>query len=125
MIITLWLSVVPPGGGMLGANSGGEIWRREVTTGCVPVPALDRVYLWGDEGDSDGPGLQVYSRYMGASGQWHVELAKVIYDPDGTDLSFLQAEALRGFGHHRDIWWSSQDPWDEMKVQLLAHGWVP
>lgn len=124
MKVTLWLAVVPPGDG-IGIHSSGELWRREITTGCAPVPALDKVCLWSDEGDSNGPLSGVYTRYMGASGQWHVELAKIVYDPDGAGLKFLQAEALRGFGHHHDIWWTSQDPYEELKANLRGHGWLP
>jgi len=122
MNIVLWLTVMEDSSGL---DGNGVLWTKDIETGCVPVAGVDDVYLWVDDEDGDcgGPSLTTRRRYMGASGRWHVELAKVVIDPPEYVRQQLMAEFARGHGHEHDIWWTNDNgPWPEEK--LTASGWV-
>lgn len=103
--------------------SSGDLWRRELAVGQVP-DERDMCYLWPDEDGetTGGPYLRAARRFLDSAGQWHVELSKVLQDPQSEDLQILSREDLAGLGHHFDVWWTSQGTMDEAK--LTAAGWV-
>ena len=121
MKVVFWLSIVP---GRMGLYSSGDLWRREVTTGQLPGTG-DGVYLWPDDEDGDigGPRLEARRRYMAASGQWHVELTKIVVDPPERERETIMRESAGG---RQDFmcWWTDSEggPPDEQK--LTAAGWV-
>lgn len=81
--ITLWLQVVPPGPHQL-TTSRGDLWTKKITTAFLPDTTHDDIYLWPDpEGDAaSGPAWSAYRRYMDANGDWHVNLSRMVLDPD-------------------------------------------
>lgn len=130
MKVILWLPICRPHERSLASHvySSDDLWRREIETGCVPVPALDRVDLWpGEDGeDGNGTSVGVKSRLLAASGQWHVTLSTVVIDPSDLQESLLQADIRDGRGHRQESWWTYGEDGKvaEWEASLMAAGWV-
>jgi hypothetical protein len=126
MNVVLWLTIIQGDIDDAALLSSGTLWTKSIETGCVPVVgASDDMYPWFDDEDGElgGPGLAPRRRFMGASGQWHVELAKVVIDPPELVRQQLMAEFAHGRGHEHTIWWTESDgPWPDEK--LIASGWT-
>lgn len=123
MNIVLWLPIRTPPASLIGGAQ--QLWRRQVTTGCVPVPNMDKVQLWTDE-DGEGPSVKVKSREMRADGIWSVELATVVIDPDDHATSQMRSAVVAGHAHYHEPVWSygKEDYLDQLRVNLMCTGWV-
>ena len=119
MKATFWLSVVNGSGRQFLDAAPSTLWRTTRDTAWLPTPFQDRVILWpGEDGDpGDGPLWDVKSRYMDAIGAWHVELAKMVLNPDSVawqrELTYMGER-----GRYDKMWWDG-DPTEK----LITGGW--
>ena len=123
MNVVLWLTILSSGKGLY---DSGDLWTRNVHTGCVPqVGTGDSVYLWiDDDGDTGGLCLAPRRRFMGGMGGWHVELARLFIDPSEKVRDAIIAEVVSGRRPGApEIWWTNDNgPFPISK--LTSCGWV-
>jgi len=122
--VILWLSIRTPPVHLFGGPQ--QLWRREITTGCVPVPGQDTVGLWVGDEEEPGPAVRVQSRQMDADGGWSLELATLVVDPDDQTVDQIKQGIVAGHAHHHEVVWSygKDDYLDQLRVNLVCAGWV-
>jgi hypothetical protein len=122
MILTMWLSLLDkPTGAFIGGPDA--LWVRQVETGALP-DLTDRVVLWPATDDDDpagGPMWDVYRRYMGSDGGWHVELARMAVDPAEDARDYIARTRLSETSSRWGIWRTSSD--GDPTGKLRTGGW--
>lgn len=107
-VVTLWLSVIRPEHrseqNLILSMHSGNLWVKRQRMAFLPVVARgfdDQVTLWADEDGDDrdpmgGPQWGVRRRYWDADGLAHLELTRIVLDPDEESQRMILSEAARG-----------------------------
>lgn len=124
MKLTMYLQVIDGSQGSFSSN--GDLYTKTVETGFVPKPGTDEVALWETEEDGqkwDGPIWHIKRRYMGAEGQWSIELAKMIVNPNQVWQDYFKARLAQGRQFITESSWYTQSDGDPAPL-LLEGGWT-
>lgn len=124
MKLEMFLQVIDGSKGNFTTN--GDLYTKTVETGFVPLPGTDEVALWKtieDGKEWDGPIWHVKRRYMGAEGQWSIELAKMILNPNQMWQDSFKARLASGRQIITETSWYTQFD-DDPIPKLLEGGWV-
>lgn len=112
MKLTQWLVIVDGTKADFGSN--GKLYYREIETGFIPEPGVDDIVLWNsiddDDGSEwDGPMWHIKRRYMDNNGGWHIELTKMVIDPDDYWMNRMKNRTAISPIIYETSWWANID----------------
>lgn len=124
MILKMWLSVID--GSTSTYTSSGKLYYKDVETGFIPEPGVDDIVLYKhkDEDDEyDGPLWHVRRRYMDNKGNWHIDLSRLVINPNEHWQEIFKNRLAMGRNYNYETAWYTDRDEDPIPL-LIRGGWV-
>lgn len=127
MKFLMWLNVIDGADETKGLFGPNKLFYKHIESSFLPQPGVDEVILYPDEDDDDGtqtegPMWHVKRRYMGHRGLWHVELAKMILNPNEHWQNMVKSRLGVGRIVLERFWYTDRDG-ISVCSDLIRGGW--
>lgn len=126
MNFIMWLSVIDGSDENRGLFGPNKLFYKPQKSFFIPTPEVDDVILWSGEDDdgtqTEGPLWSVKRRYMGHGGLWHIELSKMVLNPNEFWVNAIRNRLASGKAIiHERSWYPESD--GDPYPNLIRGGW--